>query len=588
MKLRQLALLTLASLTLGTSLSAMPIYLGSEEYYEAASGNIYEDKGIVVANEPYLGYLVYRNNRGEEVTANYYRQDLVVEKQPFYEGEDRIGYLDELFPYFKYDPRDTTIDQIKPGDNVYIRMNREGEIQYISSYNDYIMRYGKIHTWQMSGPGMGSLTLSDDKGRLYSYPIAMNVPITKGGKPYTLGSMKAGDYAKVLVAQKTLGAGIIEEEVVEIVIDNDTRVISDVYRGELMSLDAYKNTLGIAHAQSLSKAGWGAYTDLLTLRADPRNLQAYFIGNPVSWDYIARTQRGGSYVYAAVEDFMGKQSAVKLNFQSKRQRTLDNTEVIYASPGVIRLLTGETLYLAKDAILVRDNRLIEPHNIMVGDAIQAVVTGDNKVAVANILSDITTGDLQVFRGRIRKIDNRESFEVETFSLLEDNEWYFHPEPRTFAIDYSTKFYTKEGLVPNGIESFLSYGEESKVKEVYTLLVSGDKALAVMDMPYVKESIRGQVYKTDKETVYMKDVYYYDRKRDKWQQYSKKNVGAAVEIQSNTMVIKEGSLIPISDLEVGDKLTVMLEDSIKEAVPNKDESGKEQNQVKVPGYILVVE
>lgn len=585
-KLRQMAILTLASLTFTTSIMAMPAYLDADEYYEAASGDIYEDKGIVVENEPYLGYLVYRNAQGEQITANYYRQNLVVEKQPFYESSDRIGYLDELFPNFQFDPRDTTIDKVKPGDNVYLRMNREGDIQYISAYNDYIMRYGKVKNWDVLGAGAGTLTLEDDRGRLYTYTIPMNTPITKGGRPYSLGAIKPGEYIKVLVAQKTLGEGIVEEEAVELVVDNDTRVISDVYKGELMSIDGYKNTLGIAHAQRLGKTNWGPYTDVLTLRADPRNLEAYFIGNPVSWDYMSRTLRGGNYVYTAVEDFMGKETAVKLNFQSKMQKTLPTTEVIYASPGVIKLLTGETLYLAKDAILVKDKRLIEPHNIMIGDTVQTVVTGENKVAVANVLSAITTGDFQIFRGRIRKVKDRQAFEVETFSLLEDSTWYFHPEPRTFAIDYTTKFYTDKGFVAKGIEEFLTYGENSQVDEVYTILAIGDKAVSITNAPYSKESIKGNVYKVEGDTVFVKDVNYYHSKQKKWVLYSKKNTGVAIEIKPNTMIIKEGQLVPASELEIGDKLTVMLEKSIKDSQPGGGDNAS--NQVKAPGYILVVE
>lgn len=582
MKLKQFTILALAALTLTTSAMAMPTYLNSDEYNEAASGNIYEDRGIVIENQPYLGYLVYRNNRGQEVTANYYRQDITVEKQPYYESADRMGYLDELFPNFNFDPRDTTIDQIKAGDSIYLRMNKQGDVQYISSYNDYIMRYGKVHSWDVSGQGAGTLVLEDDKGRLYSYTIGFQTPITKGGKSITLGALGPGNYIKILVAQKPLGAGVLEEEVMEIVVDNDTRVISDIYKGELMNLDSYKNTLSLANAQSLGKAGWGVYTDLLTLRADPKTLAAYYIGNPVSWDYMSRNLRGNNYVYAAVEDFMGKQTATKLNFQSKMQRTLPTTEVIYASPGVIRLLSGETLYLASDAIVVKDKHLIEPHNIMAGDTIQTVVTGENKVAVAQILPGVTTGDLQIFRGRIRQIADRQSFEVETFSLLEDSAWYFHPEPRTFAIDYTTKFYSPEGFVAKGIEEFLSYGEHSQVNEIYTILASGDKAIAVIDMPYAKESIKGNVYKVENDTVYLNDVYYYHTSQKKWVLYSRKNTGVALTINPNTMIVKNGEIVPLRSLEVGDKLTVMIEDSLKDLEKEQDTT-----QIKASAYILTV-
>ena len=85
-------------------------------------------------------------------------------------------------------------------------------------------------------------------------------------------------------------------------------------------------------------------------------------------------------------------------------------------------------------MIVRDKRLVDAHSIMVGDMIQAVITADNYLVVGNVSTDITTGDLQVYRGRIKRIEEREMFEVETFAMLEDSTWYFYPSPRSFTID----------------------------------------------------------------------------------------------------------------------------------------------------------
>lgn len=563
-------------------------YLDEEDYTIEADGNYYEDKGIVVENEPNLGYLIYKNANGEEITATYYSKEMGVEKQPYYEAEDRIGYIDEIFPSFQFDLRDTTIANIKAGDNIYVKMDDKNVIKYISAYNDYITRYGKVHSWILGGEGTGELVLQDDKGRLYSYTINIGTPITKVGKNYTLAQLKAGEWAKLLVSQKILGEGIIIEEVLEIVVDADSRVISDVYAGELVSVDGYKNTINLKDAQAISKNGWGPYKDIATLRADPRVLQSYFLGNPVSWDYISRTlSRTGGTVYAAVEDFMGKSSAVKLNFQNQMQRTLEPSQVIYAAPGVIKLLSGETLSIAQDAIVVKDKRLVDFNSIMVGDTLQPVITGADKIAVANILPGKTTGDIQIFRGRIKKIQDRQSFEVETFSMLEDNLWYFHPAPRTFSIGSFTKFYGSEGFMNKGIEDFLAYGEKTQVSEVYTIMAVGDEARAIIDMPYTRESIKGEVYAIDDENISVKDVYYYHTTQKKWLEYSRKNVGTKVKIEPNSMIVKNGQLIPANQLEIGDELLVMLEKPIEK--PSSNESNDNGNAGKdISGYIIVVQ
>ena len=552
-----------------------PPYLTEKEYEEQKNNRVFEDNGIVVSNNPALGYLVYRNSYGEECTANYYSNEIVVEKQPYYESEDRIGYLDELFPHFNFDPRDTTVAQLMPGDNIYIQMDTESNIKYISAYNEYIMRYGKVKTWRF-GSGDGNLVIEDETGRVYAYTIPYNTPITKGANSYALSSLKEGEWVKLLVSQKILGEGILEEAVLEIATDPDTRIISNIYRGQVASVDNYKQAFNLKSAQTLQKTGWGPYTNLMVMKVDPKIIQSYYGGNPVSWDYVARNLRNtNGYVYVAAEQFMGKESAVKLNFQSKMQRTLPPTTVTYTAPGVIKLLSGETLHMAKDAIVVRGKRLVEPYSIMIGDRVQAVVTDNLKLAVANVLENPVASGLQIFRARIKNIEERENFEVETFSLLDNNTWYFHPAPRTFALGPTTKFYTEAGAVINGIESFLAYGEKSKVKEVYTVVALGDEAKMVVDMPYVKESAKGEIYQAEDGSIKLKDVYYYHTGQQKWMLHSNKNTGVTIEIPSQCVIVKNGQVVSTKALEKGDKVKVMLEKSLK-------------GQTGATGYIIVVE
>ncbi|MBU3804294.1 MAG: hypothetical protein H9872_06030 [Candidatus Cellulosilyticum pullistercoris] len=568
----------LLALCMSTTTSAsISSYLTQSEYSDILWDNYSEDRGIVTQNYPELGYLTYKNSSGQLITCNYYAEEVVVEKQPYYEMEDKIGYLDELFPNFTYDSRDAQITSIQAGDCIYIRTNSERYITYLSAYNDYSMRYGKVVSFNYNTGEVANLQLEDEKGNLYTYDISQVTPVTKGGKMYALSTIKAGDWAKVLISQKILGEGIIEEEVLEIVLDNDTRVISNIYRGQLTSFDTYKKLLNIKNAQALGKSAWGTYNSLMSLAIDTKTAAAYRMGNRISFDYIKRyLMNTDGYVYIAAENYKGKENAVKLNFQSKLQTTLEPSPVIAASMSSIQLLSGETIYVDEDAIIVRDQRLVSANNIMVGDYLQAVVTGENKLAVARIVNNQTTGSLQIYRGRIKKITDRESFEVQTFSLLEDHTWYYHPTPQTFAIDMDTKFYNESGLVPSGIESFLAYGEETSVGDVYTIIAIGEKAYAIIDMPYVKDSVKGEIYAIEDGSIKIKDAYYYDTARKRWMEYSKKNSGGTITLNANSVVIKDGKVVPVRQLEVGDTISAMIETNFKEA------NGT------VNGYIVVVE
>lgn len=553
-------------------------YLTQEEYRDFVNESYYEDRGIVVENRPSLGYLVYKNNQGKEVNATYYLDEVQVEKQPYYEAEDKIGYLDEIFPNFSYDPRDTDISSIQPGDCIYIRKNKENVITYISAYNDYVMRYGKIISFDYNTGTNLSIQLEDEKGNIYYYEIDATTPITKGSKLINASAMKIGDWAKVLVCEKILGQGIVDEEVLEIVVDNDTRVISNLYRGQLTSVDTYKKLINIKNAQTLGKSAWTTYKSLIRLGVDANIAAVYKDGNRISVDYMNRyLKNADGYVYIATESYKGNENAIKLNFQGTYQNTLPASQVISATTNSVKLRSGETITINEESIVVRDNRLVGASNIMVGDTLQAVVSKNNNLAVGRVTStQVSEGMLQVYRGRIKTITTGESFQVETFSLLQDGVWYYHPTPQTFTIDMDTRFYNTEGIVTDGIDQFIGHGAETNIGEVFTVVAIGDKAYAIVDMPYTKEATKGEIYAVNGQSIQIKDVYYYDTKNNKWNEYSKKNIGASITLGANTIIIKNGKIVPASKLEVGDTISAMVDSDLKTA------NGT------VKGYIIYVE
>ena len=572
----RLAVLALVAFTSTSSVMALPVYLNQEEYTEALSGKLIEDTGIIVENNTNLGYIVYRDRNGTLKKSNYYVEDLEVEKYPYWENYDRIGYIDQLFPNFEFDPMDTTIDKLDVGDSIYIRKDSEGTIKYISATSDYTMRYGKVQNISSQ-----YITLKDDKGKIYSYHLSMDVVASKGNKVINLSDIKSGDYLKVLVCQRILGAGILEEEVIEVVVDNDNRYIESLYSGNLLSIDSYKNKINFGNTRLLGVNGWLKDKSVNTFDID-NNLTEYWVGNTrVSSNALLR-QYKGSNVYMAIEKYLGKDRVAKLNIQNGREQTLKTSEVMYAAPGTIRLLSGETLNVGLDSIIIRDKKMIGSESILVGDRVQAVVNGDNKLMVAKIDSYENADSLEVFRGRIKNIEDNQTFQVETFSLLEDSEWYFHTQPRTFVIDHTTKFYNASGFVVNGIDAFLDYGENNSLNAVYTILADGDKALAVIDMPYTKESIKGEVYKIEEGKLYIKDISYLDRKTNRWKEYSKKNLGAQIVIQPNTIVTKKGEMISLESIQKGDNITLMTDENIKELT----EDATKQPEVK--GYLINID
>lgn len=566
----------------------LPVYpqtfpnMDQDEYKQAVRQAIYEERGLVIANEPSLGYLIYVNHKGEAVTRNYYKNDVKVEKVQYYEVEDLIGYIDEMFPSFKFDPRDTTAEHVQPGDYIYMHLSADKTITHISISTSHIVRYGKVKQFIPGGMARSKMMLEDEQGQIFHMDVSSQVPVTKAGIPISVSQVQEGDWVKVLLSQGTIAPGDTAEYVKEIVVDRGSRHISNIYRGQVTHIDSYQNSLYLQNTQPLVKNGWGPYTDIKELSLKQGNVESYYMGNLVSWDYVSRyLKHQQGYVYIAMEEYYGSERAVKLDFQSIHQRTLPATTIISAQPGLIKLMSGEEIQVSQDSIIRRNGRLVDSYSIMASDYAQVVVTGENKAAVIDITEKPTRGNLQIFRGRIRKIEDRETFEVETFSILDDTLWMFHPIPRTFTIDSRTKFYDEAGIMDNGIEEFIGYGEDSQIEEVYTVIVEGDYAQAVIKMPYTRYSVRGEIYENSDSEIKIKDTYIYHQEAKRWEVKGRKDNTQSITLSPNAAVMKNGKLISPNSLVKGDRIRIMTDIN-----PLTESEGGAQ--LNVEGYLIIVE
>lgn len=560
-----------------------PIYpqtypnMTEQEYRQAQRDLTREERGLVIQNHPNLGYLIYVNSQGKEVTRNYYKNEVKVEKASYYEIEDLIGYIDEMFPNFNYDPRDTTAEHIKPGDYIYMYLSADGTITHVSASNNHIVRYGKVKQFSPGGTANSIMTIEDEQGQMFTMEIESYTPVTKAGIPISLPQIQEGDWVRVLISQGNIAPGYTSEYVREIVVDRGSRHISNIYRGQITHIDTYQSNIYLQNTQAMEKGGWSPYQDIKSLKVDPRNVQSYYLGNIVSWDYVQRyLKHQPGYVYIAMEKYYGAERAVKLDFQSLHQRTLQPDTIISAQPGLIKMMGGETIQVSTDTIIRRNGRLVDPHSIMPSDYAQVVITGENKAAVIDITEKSTIGTLQIFRGRIKKIKNSETFEVETFSLLEDTLWMYHPIPRTFTIDNRTKFYDETGFIDDGIKTFIGYGEDTQIDEVYTAIVSGDYAQAVVKMPYTRYSVRGEIYETSGQEIKIKDTYFYHTGRKRWEVKGRKDNTQDITLTGNAIVMKNGKIISPNSLTRGDKIRIMTN------IEPQGATGA------VEGYLIIVE
>ena len=151
-----------------------------------------------------------------------------------------------------------------------------------------------------------------------------------------------------------------------------------------------------------------------------------------------------------------------------------------------------------------------------------------------------------------------------------------------------------------MDNFIEYTTNSVVSKVYNIVSDGTKATHVVNSPYAKDSVRGDVVSvgtrenegddgeeggdeggdenTTENVIVIKNTAYLKNKAYKWDDVSYEDTSVNVTIPPNSIIVKNNKVVGLSDIEKGDKLRVLTDN-----LPDSLKSGMD-----VTGYIILVE
>ncbi len=534
-----------------------------------------EARGIVTDNNPALGTLTYLDNKGNQVTRFYLDGNVKVTKQPYFSRDDGIGYIAQMFPHFKYNPNDTTIDQVEPGDIVFLRFSPENpeNITAVSASTNYAMKYGKITQFVNNG-SFTSMAVEYENKETAWFDVPHSVYMSKDGRPIKPGDIKPGDWVRLLVNQAILEPGSIVESVKEMTLEGDEHYISNIVRGQLAGMNSVQNQLLVQNAQTLGKTGWGGYQNVANYSLADRDIEYYMDGQRISLDYAMQyLKRADGEVYIALQNNYTGEKVKKVTFRSGRDELLSPDTVITADGnGSFSILSNNgTIKTDAGTIVRRHGRLTSGNAISAPDYAVVSLNGQNTAAVVDILEAPDTSAVMIARGRVISVNDGQSFKVSSMAVLNGNEWTYSPIEREFTIDYKTLFLNDGGYVAN--DTFLSYGEDTVANKVYNIVINGSHADLVVDAPYATKAVRGTIYQLEDGTASVKDAAYYDNKTGKWLPVSTTNNTLVINMVDNTIIAKNNSTVTPKDLAVGDKIRVMTN-----VLPAKPAPGDEVDAV----------
>lgn len=549
-----------------------------------------EIRGIVVENNQAYGYLTVIDNNGKEVTKNYYQDQIEVEKQEYYDLDDETGYLDQIFQTGAYDPRDSSISNIEPGDIVFIRTFADDSetIESISASPNYIMKYGKVSSYVNDGTGVNQLMLQYENGQTSWFDVADSVFASKAGKPIEQNEIQAGDWVKVLVNQAIISPGYVMESIKEITVEGTGHEINTIIKGQLGAINNIQNKISVQDSYTLTKKGWADYKEVRDVSIANNDITYYYEGKQINLDYAMRfLKHADNDVYIALENNYSGEKVSMVSFRTSRDDVLDADTIINSDGSGNFNISSRDGNISTDSgtIVRRYGRLVSGSDIMIPDFATVVLNGDNKAAVVDIYDQPDVSGVLIGRGRILSVDEGKNFTLKSTGILTGTKWVYSPVERTFQIDHNTMYIDENGI--SSMENFIEYTTNSAVSKVYNIVSDGTKATHVVNSPYAKDAVRGEVVSAGTTTdanggagtsIVIKNSTYLKNKAYNWDDVSYTDSSVNVTVPQNAIIVKNNKVVGISEIEKGDKIRVMT-DSLPDSV---------QGGMTISGYIVLVE
>jgi len=528
-----------------------------------------ETWGVVIANNPMLGYLVIRDAQGHERTFNYNVGELQVQKREHYDMRDTIGGIHALFPNMRFNPLETSMSAIEPGNVVSFRTDPADPtmITSIHASTFYTTRYGLIREFRTDG-NMHSFLMEFDNGRTAWFDMPDGVLIRRDARPVNAAQVQAGDWARILINQATLGAGHIMESVKAMDLEGDARHITSIVRGQLNNINLAQNQLVIRNTQRMAQAGWVDYRNLsqYSITAHGQHQIEYFHnGQPVSLGFVNQNLRhSDAEVYIAMETSHGGERVRMVSFRTGRDELLNpDTVVGVDGAGGFNILSNEgTISTDAGTIVRRNGRLVDGRHIHPWDHAVVALNGENRAAVVDISAAPAYAGLQIVRGRLQSVDQGRNFRVQSMALFDGVQWHFTPIEREFTIDNQTMFMVDDEA-PMNINQFIDFNAiapdltaDSRIDQVFNIVVDGSRAAWVTDAPYSTQAMRGVIYSVDGDTIFLRDVHVRDTLSGRWSVISNISATATATVHSNSIIVDRNQVINANALQIGQQVRIM--------------------------------
>lgn len=508
--------------------------------------------GIVEENNPQLGYITLYSEDGT--------------------GKTPVA-LSKLKTYNYADPNDVQVyknhaeaelDDIEPGDTVFIRVDSDNAVTSVSGVENYTVRYGRIINKKLS-----SIIVDTDRGQQSYATDGANV--IKDGKLVKLSQLKDGDNVKLLINEAP-NLTMLKE----ITIEGGDKPVSNIYKGTFGYYNDMSDTIFLNDPWTFRNGEWVKETNGSKVIELGNDFTAYFDGQKKTLKDLSLLKDNTVYI-ASEKDYGNGELGVVASFVDQTDKEVPYDDKVYTT-GANKFVLEKNLVNVSfnpGTIVVKDGRLVQGSSVSSDDYAYVMANRDNTGSDSTIVAGVVsieqrpgTEAVQLYRGRISSIDDYKTVTLESYSKLNGTNWDYANTPMTFNLSSNTRITDTDGIIGQGDFTSANTATTFKGRTIY-ILGDGTNAVEISTAPFGNFSITGVVNSTaggtfgedgtvvqEPSSVQLRSCRYYDTAAHLWVNMGDSNFN----LLENSLILKNNKIIKPSDLKKGDSIRVLKKDA----------------------------
>lgn len=544
-----IVILTLNSNNIITGIQTADFGINSEERRVVS--------GIVEEVNPDLGYITLYNEDGTG-TGKAMEEQLAALRTFNYVNPNTLEV-------YKNHSR-SNLGSLETGDTAFLKLDEAGNVISISAVDNYTVKYGKVMSKQS-----GTIAVEFDDGNQQVLQVDEDVLFIKDKRLTSFSALQDGDRVKLL-----LNLNNKSTDLKEATIEGNEHFIANIYKGKVSYINPTSDKMEILNLQQFDKGKWvRTVTKGISFIPLTEGNRIYLGNTLMDVDKVNRLLSGNEAYIAVEKDYDGEEKAVLVSFINDA-----DSEVLYRDT-INGALTGNASFsiggldrniiYGAGSIVVKHNRLVSGGSLAVDDQAYSAVnrsdeTGEYKAGVV-LVEDDNELATRIYRGRIKSIDQNNSFTVESFSELNGNNWQYYNTPKTFRLTFKTTLLGDDGIID--LREFIGYGTGSYVDRTVYVYADATDALVISTAPYGMANVKGNVYDisggetgeegtllSEPNKLKLRSTAVYNPVTYMWDSAKEMEIG----ILKNTIILNKGAAIKPSDIRTGDTLRIIKKDN----------------------------